>query len=379
MAPPLPATLPASAPQPPAGATFPSSTPDPLPQADAEPLELLFLDETLAQALQQQTRLQAAGMQLLRRQVLSALGGVMSTYRAPDAAQHRRWSMPPEGGEPNHRYRPPGDRAKLPDTARQARDLVAWVSRAQEPCGGGVRLGLIDTAVDTSHPLLRGARVESTSLLPAGVAPADTTHGTAVVSVWVGGQGTPALLPAAQVWVAAVMRLREGQADSTAEWLIRGLDHLAAQQVHVINLSLGGPHNRWLAEVLRRAQSLGIGLAAAAGNGGARAPAPFPASHPSVVAVTSVDVQRRIDTRAQRGTHIALAAPGVDLPLAGPQGGLSFRTGSSFAAPFVAAALALGWDRQTLQAQAQDLGEPGWDPVFGWGLLHLPGDCTARR
>ncbi len=399
-APPRPSTAARTA-APPAAATAPTGSTPPAPTvpsppalpgtplpttpaatvADADPGELLFLDDNLAQAQQRQALLQADGLRLLRRQVLGTLGGVLSTYRAPDDARYRRWQTPPADGAANHRYRPLSDADADGDArgpAGRSRALVRWPA-PRKACGAGMRIGLIDGPVDARHPLLQGARIEAVSVLPQGVAEAPTEHGTAVASVLVGQRETPGLAPQASLFAVAVLRARDGEVDTTAEWLIRALDRQAGARVAVVNMSLGGPANRWVGEMLSRTQARGIALVAAAGNGGAHSQPLFPATHPAVLAVTAVDLAERIDVRAPRGESIALAAPGVELPVAAPGGGVVYRSGSSFAAPFVSAALALGASADALRQAARDLGEPGRDPVYGWGLLQMPLACASPR
>jgi subtilisin family serine protease len=62
----------------------------------------------------------------------------------------------------------------------------------------------------------------------------------------------------------------------------------------------------------------------------------------------------------------------------------SYRTGTSFAAPFVTASVAVLLSRQqltpdevktSLQDSVVDLGVRGYDPLYGWGLLRAPAKC----
>jgi hypothetical protein len=93
-----------------------------------------------------------------------------------------------------------------------------------------------------------------------------------------------------------------------------------------------------------------------------------------------VDGKGEIWARAVRGRHIAFSAPGVGLPVAGARGG---RSGTSYATPFVTAALALahgtGGDGPAtlarLAAAARDLGPSGRDATFGWGLVQPVTPC----
>jgi subtilisin family serine protease len=125
-------------------------------------------------------------------------------------------------------------------------------------------------------------------------------------------------------------------------------------------------------------------LVAAAGNGGPGAPPVYPAAYPGVIAVTALDGRLKPFRRANRGDYVQFAAPGVDLVVADTRGRQNRQSGTSLAAPFVTAFLAAeaeqGTDGSTtpldaLRAKARDLGMPGRDPVFGWGLVQAPTIC----
>ena len=113
------------------------------------------------------------------------------------------------------------------------------------------------------------------------------------------------------------------------------------------------------------------------GNGGPAAQPMFPAAYDSVVAVTAVDSGGRIFRLANRGEYLDLAAPGVDLLHAKAGGGYSTSSGTSFAVPFTSVAVArikqLQPETDALDAlyrSADDLGPPGRDDIYGYGLLH---------
>jgi subtilisin family serine protease len=102
----------------------------------------------------------------------------------------------------------------------------------------------------------------------------------------------------------------------------------------------------------------------------------YPAAYSSVVAVTAVDAGRKVYRLANRGEYLDLAAPGVGLLHARAGGGYAASSGTSFAVPFaVTAAARLRWLNPgidalaVLQQAAEDLGPPGRDEIYGYGLL----------
>ena len=176
---------------------------------------------------------------------------------------------------------------------------------------------------------------------------------------------------------------QDERADAFA--LVEALDYLASQNVQIVNLSLAGPPNQALGGQIRRMDRQGIVLVAAAGNGGPAAKPAFPAGYDPVIAVTAVDRRQQVYRRANRGSHIDLAAPGVNVWTAASISGARTKTGTSFAAPFVTAAAALllqseagltpAQTRARLQGAARDLGKAGPDEVFGHGLVQPAGGC----
>src|SRR5262249_47323129 len=101
------------------------------------------------------------------------------------------------------------------------------------------------------------------------------------------------------------------------------------------------------------------------------------------------DADDRLFQGANRGSHIAVAAPGVDLLLPAPQAGYQVTTGTSFAAAEVSGIAALllerkpdlGYDgvRGALTATARDLGPKGYrPPIRGRPGRRLPGHLVAR-
>lgn len=373
-------TLNAPLPRPPQDAP-----PAPVKESTAiEPAELVVVSSNMAEAQQLAAQAQALRLSIKRRSNLGGLGFVVTVFRVPkelgvgNALLALRQAQPNAWADANHRFQLMGDEAKT-----YGKQLIGWNNA--DNCGAGIRIGLVDTVLDASHPMLQGRQIQQRDFLSTGTATSGAEHGTAIAALLVGKNF--GLVPGAQLFAANVFRVREKETDTTAESVVLALNWLAENRVAVINLSLGGPRNLLVEAAVQRLTEIGVAIVAAAGNGGADAPPVFPAAQPGVVAVTAIDANLNPFPRANRGDYVAFAAPGVDVWTAAPGRDGVFVSGTSYATPFATAALASlrltsknAWPAliKQLQARARDLGASGKDPVFGWGLLQV-GGCAARR
>jgi subtilisin family serine protease len=251
----------------------------------------------------------------------------------------------------------------------QTRSVVA-VSRAQprvSPPRGVI--GVIDTGLDASTLPDPAALLSQRAL--GGMRPVAREHGAMVASI--------ATTLGARVHLLDVFaQTDDGALAASAERVAAALDWMISNRIAVINVSAQGPDNAILAAMVERAVQRGHIIVAAAGNGGPAAGPAYPAAYDGVVAVTAIDDRYRAYIRANRGGYLDFAAPGVNVPVE-VGGSTAEVSGTSFAAPYVAAAAAaelhepsLSGARRVinlLRERAQDLGEPGHDDVFGWGAL----------
>ena len=269
-----------------------------------------------------------------------------------------------------------------------ARSVMGW-GRASTQCGRGVRIGAIDGAVDPDHPAFEGRKLEYRSFHAPERRPGAIEHGTAIAAMMVGQAKWGGLLPAAELKHANIFEINDaGRVAANVLGLVKGVDWVAGQDVHVINLSVAGSSNQVLDRVLLKARRQGHILVAAAGNGGPTAGPAYPAAYDYVIAVTAVDVQQRLYEFANRGEYIEFAAPGVSMWTAVPGGG-RLQSGTSFAAPYVSVLVALevargqarnpDTARQELMKQLLDLGQPRRDALFGWGLVRHPRHCSLQN
>lgn len=265
-------------------------------------------------------------------------------------------------------------------------EAVSWPPVAPDVlCRFEPHIGIVDTGVNADHEMLRGAQLTIETIGSAGAEPSEHKHGTAVVAMFVGNSSdrVPGLAPASQLLVVDPFGRVGTDERSDVFSLVAALDRLVEAQVDVASLSLAGPDNTLLADAIVRLQQAGIPVVAAVGNAGPRAAPLYPAAYPDVVAVTAVDARDKVYRRAVQGEHVLLAAPGVDIATAASISGIRPQTGTSFAVPFVTIAVAAamaggvpaGEAIAALTSASRDLGAPGRDTVFGWGMVQIPSPC----
>lgn len=338
-------------------------------------------------------RLLMHGFTLVRTQQIAALGATLARLRVPShlgqrqALEVARQLAPGAGFTRNDLYRRLVHSAYRPSGGScgercAAFEMTGWTLSLGR-CAADVPIGLIDTGVDLSHSSLVGARVTLRTIRSPDRAASGLEHGTAIVSLLVGRADSEVvgIIPGARVLVADAFH-GKGQASSADAFdLVAAIDWLAAEGVKVVNLSLSGPHNEHLQRAIARVQQQGVLLIAASGRPDPSRSSGFPAKYPGVVAVSAVDTRLRPSRLAIRGDHIAFAAPGAGIAVARPPSGVRRVEGTSFAAPFVSAAYAIGLARghsiagltDLLARSAKDLGPAGRDALYGWGLLQFSG------
>ena len=244
--------------------------------------------------------------------------------------------------------------------------------------GDQVLVAVIDSRIDASHPELAGGIVTEIDVLDDKDSQPHA-HGTAMAGAIVARSRLTGVAPAARIIaVRAFGTTAFGITTGASFDLARALDRAAAAGARVFNLSFAGPNDPLLQRAITALQEKGAVLIAAAGNAGPKAAPLFPAADPNVIAVTATDTDDKVFAGANRGAHIAVAAPGVDILAPGPRGSYEMSTGTSIAAAHVSGLAALLISRENrldsrairklLTQSARDLGAPGKDSEYGAGL-----------
>jgi subtilisin family serine protease len=250
--------------------------------------------------------------------------------------------------------------------------------------GNRIVVAVIDSEVDAAHPDLAGA---VTANFDASDKDKPHAHGTGMAGAIAARRTVLGTAPRVGLLTVNAFSTKTTEAEGTTFNILKGLDWAAERGARIINMSFAGPPDPRLKDALQKAYKKGIVLVAAAGNAGPNSPPLFPGADPSVIAVTATDVDDALFTGANRGNHIAVAAPGVDVLVPAPDGAYQFTTGTSVASAEVSGVVALMLERnpsltpsdvrRILMATAKDLGPKGRDPGFGAGLVDALKAVTA--
>ncbi|XQE82840.1 S8 family peptidase [Streptomyces microflavus] len=250
--------------------------------------------------------------------------------------------------------------------------------------GAGVKVAVLDTGVDETHPDLKGVEIAQKDFSGSKNTVDHVGHGTHVAST-VAGSGAKSgkhrgVAPGVKILDAKVLDDEGSGADSG---IIAGMQWAADNGARIANLSLGGEdtaeHDPLEAAVDRISADSGILFVIAAGNEGpGSSTIGSPGSAASALTVAAVDRKDRIADFSSTGPTADgslkpdITAPGVDIVAAkavkGAEGtpaapGYVAMSGTSMATPHVAGAAALlaqqhpDWTgrriKQTLTASAR--------------------------
>ncbi len=245
--------------------------------------------------------------------------------------------------------------------------------------GQGVKICMVDTAVDINHRSLNNAKVEISQLVESNTQ-SSQQHGTEVAGVIISQNPRIGVAPEAALIAVSAFSDDEttGQRTSNAILVAKALDICIREQADILNLSFAGGKDPLVNKMIRKAIANGIIVVASAGNNGPTASPAYPAAIPEVIAVTAVDQAENVFGMANRGSYIDLAAPGVDILTTAPRGSFHRSSGTSLATAHVSGVIALlmSLNRQhfrptMLEKTAIDLGNSGRDNDFGYGLVNV--------
>ncbi|SDT74603.1 type VII secretion-associated serine protease mycosin [Actinoplanes derwentensis] len=259
--------------------------------------------------------------------------------------------------------------------------------------GKGVRVAVVDSGVDGTHPQLNGRVANGFDVLRQR-AGADTDcvgHGTFVAGI-IGAapvKGTPFAGVAPDVTIVPYRQSDSGQGGN-ATGLARGIVRATKDGADVINVSVAAVvSSETLRAAVAYAEKHDVLVVAAVANEAANGnPVAYPAAYPDVLGVGAVDQDGARAAFSGTGSDVDLVAPGVQVVSTGPRGpGHLVASGTSFSTPYVAGVAALvraahpdltaAQVRHRLEATADHPARSLPDSEYGWGVVNAYAAVTA--
>jgi subtilisin len=254
--------------------------------------------------------------------------------------------------------------------------------------GDPVKVGVIDTGIDLSHPDLKANIKGGYNAIYPGKSPNDDnghgTHVAGIIAALNNSIGVVGVGPKIDLYAIKVLN---ASGSGYLSDVIEGLDWARTHGMQVVNMSLGTSQDvQSFHDAILNAYNAGVVIVAAAGNSGGAVS--YPAAYPEVIAVSATDQSNQIASFSSRGPEIDLAAPGVGIYSTYKGQSYATLSGTSMAAPHVTGAAALIIDtkkcdlnldgvckpsevQQRLEQTAIDLGTPGKDNLYGSGLVNV--------
>jgi subtilisin family serine protease len=245
--------------------------------------------------------------------------------------------------------------------------------------GRGVRVAVIDSGISANHPDLAGQLVVSRNFVD-GQRQASELHGTGVAGIIAAradnGIGIAGVAPQARLlglracWQAGKSPESPTVCDSFS--LVKALYFAIEDKSDVINLSLSGPEDRLIHQLIDIGLSRGINIVAAVDRG--RPDGGFPASVPGVIAVSNASLAPVLGR--------VYTAPGRDVPTTEPGGRWFLVNGSSYSAAHVSGLMALVRQKQHSAAASLVAAQGGTIDACATVLRAATGcacDCTPAR
>lgn len=335
---------------------------------------------------------QRHGMALIESQNLPLIGATIGLFRITngrplDAA---RRAFAADGSvravQLNWRYRLQDDKPLTEgDPAQYAVSKLKLPQAHKLAHGMNVTIAVIDSGIDASHPELANTITDNFDALGSKEGP--HVHGTGIAGAIAAHGRLMGSAPDARIIAIRAFTSVQGGAESSSYVIIKSLNYAVLHGAQIINMSFAGPKDMLIERGIAATAARDVVLVAAAGNAGPKSPPLFPAANPNVIAVSGTDSQDRLFAASNRGVHIALAAPGMDIFLPAPDQKYQMSSGTSFSAAYVSGIAALLLERNPalkpnevraiLTSTARDLGAPGKDELFGYGQADAFAAATA--
>ncbi|MGG4344266.1 S8 family peptidase [Paenibacillus lautus] len=217
--------------------------------------------------------------------------------------------------------------------------------------GHRVKIAVIDTGVDFTHPDLKYSLTRGVNLVHRNIPPYDDNgHGTHISGTIAAANSTQGMIGVAPRSVVYPVKAFDHNGSAFVSDIILAIDWCVRAEIDIINMSFGmQTRSRALLDIVGKANQAGVIIVASSGNDGKRRTTDYPARYPQTISVGATDRNRKIPAFSNRGQFVDIYAPGDKIVSAWLQGKYHEMSGTSMATSHVSGAIAL------LLAQKPDL------------------------
>ena len=209
--------------------------------------------------------------------------------------------------------------------------------------GEGTKVAILDTGIDTDHPDLANAIIDTKDFTNDGIEDANGhgTHCAGIVGARLNGVGFVGVAPKSDLLIGKVL---DNNGSGAYSWITDGIYWAVDSGANIISMSLGGPgSDPDMYQAIQYALFYGVHVICAAGNEGSlyTNSIGYPGRYGGVITVASHDYNGNPSGFSSKGGEVDLMAPGSDIWSTYKDGGYAELSGTSMATPFVAGLAAL--------------------------------------
>lgn len=221
---------------------------------------------------------------------------------------------------------------------------INWDKNRLKETGDGIRVAILDSGVDATHPDLQG-KIETEYRVPAlqGEVPGDVLHGTAVAAILAAEpaseKGVLGVAVNAKIISVDVTDQKNGTIE--LDHLIDGIRYAVSMKADIISISAGVKKTSdELHRAIKEAYEAGIVIIAASGNYMVD-DLLYPAKYKEVIAAGALSKDMSLlSPKGSIGKNVVYL-PGENIVTAGTKGGYTGINGTSAAAPILSGIVAL--------------------------------------
>lgn len=253
--------------------------------------------------------------------------------------------------------------------------------------GKGIKVGVLDTGIDTDHEDLKLSG--GVSFVSSGTSyDDDNGHGTHVAGIIAAQNndfGIKGIAPNVELYAIKVL---DKYGSGHHSQIINGIEWAVQNNLDIVNLSLSSEEgSKSLKLAVDEAYKKGVHIVAASGNHLSNTfsedqEVMYPAKYESVIAVGAIDQSNKHPKFSGSGPELEIVAPGVNIYSTFMNNTYESHTGTSMATPYVTAIYALYKEaypnliasalREKINKQTKDVGAIGRDVNYGYGIIQAP-------